>query len=103
MSKSEGFITDINDTRFGVPETRDRAIILPDGTSIANFDTNTTDLAYAAAMWNKILFDLVKLKMTVGDSVADANKTITPAWKDIPNGSIQPTFMVLGNPMVKLN
>ncbi len=94
---------DINDARFGTPEAPDRAIILPDGSSIANFDANTTDLAYAAAMWNKILFDLVKLKKTVGDAVKDANQTITPTWPNVPNGSIQPTFMVLGNPNVKLN
>jgi hypothetical protein len=94
---------DISDERFGTRETLDRAIILPDGSSIANFDANTTDLAYAAAMWNKILFDLVKLKMTVGDAVKDANQTITPNWPNVPNGSIQPTFMVLGNSKVKLN
>lgn len=60
---------DINDARFGTPETRDRPMFVPDSSSIANFDTNTTDLAYAAAMWNEILFDLVKLKMNVNDAV----------------------------------
>jgi len=93
---------DISDARFGTPETRDRAMIIPDGSSIASFDPNTTDLAYAAAMWNKILFDLVKLKMKVGDAVADANNTITPTWKNVPGGSVQPTFMVLGNSSVRL-
>jgi hypothetical protein len=93
---------DINDIRFGTPETRDRAMIVPDGSSIANFDTNSTDLAYAAAMWNKILFDLVSQKKNVFDAVQDANNTITPIWPTVPGGSAQPKFMVLGNPRVKL-
>jgi len=44
-------------------------MFVPESSSIANFDTNTTDLAYSAAMWNEILFDLVKLKMNVNDAV----------------------------------
>ncbi len=72
-------------------------MIIPDGSSIANFDPNTTDLAYAAVMWNRILFDLVKNKMNVNDAVADANATVTPVW-----ATRQPKFMVLGNPKVTL-
>jgi hypothetical protein len=88
---------DINDARFGVAEARDRAMIVPDGSSIANFDPNTTDLAYAAAMWNRILFNLVSSKMTAQNAVSDANTSITPAWP-----TRQPKFMVLGNPNVRL-
>ena len=76
---------------------RHPSMIVPDGSSIANFDPNTTDLAYAAAMWNRILFDLVSSKMTVDNAVSDANSAITPTWP-----TRQPKFMVLGNHSVKL-
>jgi len=93
---------DINDARYGVTELRDRAIIVPDGSSIPAFDPNTTDLAYATAMWNRILFDMIAQKKTVQEAVTDANQTITPAWRTVQGGSDQPTFMVLGNPNVRL-
>jgi hypothetical protein len=96
---------DIADVRFGtgVPELEDRAMIVPDGNSIPGevFDTNNTDLAYAAAMWQQILSDMVVQKMTVKDAVDDANSKITLTWPKT-NGVQQPYFMVLGNPKVVL-
>jgi hypothetical protein len=78
-------------------------MIVPDGNSVPNeiFDTNDTDLSYAAAMWQRILFDMVVKKMNVSDAVTDANTTITPTWP-VSNGIQQPSFMVLGNPNVFL-
>ena len=87
---------DINDIRFGVPETRDRAMVLPDGDSFPGFDTNTTDLKYAAAIWAKIIEDLTINKMNIFDAVKDANQKVTADTR-------QPKFMVLGNPSVKVN
>ena len=51
----------------------------------------------AAAMWNRILFDMVSSKMNVFDAVADANQTVNPIWV-----TRQPKFMVLGNAKVRL-
>jgi hypothetical protein len=62
-------------------------MIVPDSSSIANFDTNTTDLAYAAAMWNKILFDLVKLKMNVNDALPTRIKPSPPPGQLFPEGA----------------
>ena len=91
---------DIGDARFGtgIPELEDRAMIVPDGNSVPNevFDTNDTDLSYAAAMWQQILFDMVANKMSVSAAVADANNKITKIWP-VVNGVQQPNFMVLGN------
>ena len=96
---------DIMDARFGtgIPELEDRAMIVPDGNSTPNqvFDTNTTDLSYAAAMWQQILFDMTVNKMTVLAAVQHANATITPTWP-LLNGVRQPDFMVLGNQNVVL-
>ncbi len=77
-------------------------MIVPDGSSIPNviFDTNDTDLSYAAAMWQQILYDMTVKKMMVFDAVADANNTVTPIWA--VNGVQQPNFMVIGNKKVVL-
>jgi IPT/TIG domain/PQQ-like domain len=97
---------DIVDAGFGngSPESEDRAMIVPDGNSIPNeiFDTNATDLSYAAFMWQQILYDMIVKKMTVYDAVADANTSITPNWP-VVNGVQQPNFMVLGNKNVRLH
>jgi hypothetical protein len=87
---------DINDARYGTPETRPRAIIVPDATSVLGFDPNFTDLVYASGMWRTILKDLVVGKMTVQQAVNDANNTVTPTWPG------QPKFTVLGNPATRL-
>jgi hypothetical protein len=91
---------DINDASYGTPETRPRAIVVPNGNSVpGGFDTNTTDLVYAAAMWAQIVKDLVvgigpnqpPEKVSIQDAVNHANATVTPNWPG------QPQFMVLGN------
>ena len=96
---------DIGDARFGtgIPELEDRAMIVADGNSIPNevFDTNDTDLSYAAAMWQRILFDMTVGKMNVLAAVEDANNTIASTWPQV-NGVRQPNFMVLGNKNVVL-
>jgi hypothetical protein len=56
---------DIHDARFDRAETRDRAIILPVG--------NEVQLANAASVWRRILFDMTVSGMTVQGAVADAN------------------------------
>ncbi len=93
---------DINDARYGVPETRDRAIVVPDGNSVpGGFNTNSTDLAFAAAMWQKIVYDLVVRKMNIQEAVNEANSSIAANWPP-SNGVRQPNFMVLGNKRVRI-
>ncbi len=97
---------DINDVSYGTPETRPRAMVVPDGNSVpGGFDTNSTDLVYAAVMWTRIVKDLVvgigskpPQKVSIQDAVDDANATITPTW----NSPQQPKFKVLGNHNVGL-
>jgi hypothetical protein len=97
---------DISDARFGtgIPELEDRALIVPDGSSIPNsiFDTNETDLSYASAMWQRIVFDMVVMKMNVTAAVNDANATITPTWSTQIEVQ-QSNFMVLGKPDVVMH
>ena len=87
---------DINDVSYGTQETRPRAIVIPDANSISGFDTNQTDLVYAAVIWTRIIQDLVVGKMTIRQAVDDANSNVTPEWTQ------QPKFKVLGNPSVRL-
>ena len=85
---------DINDIQYGTPETRPRAILVPDAASVTNFDPGAIDLVYASGMWRTILKDLVVGKMTIKQAVDDANNTVT-----LPG---QPKFIALGNPAVRL-
>jgi hypothetical protein len=93
---------DVNDARTGTPETRDRAMIVPDGSSVPGTDTNATDLSYAAAMWQQMLYDMIVSKMSVTAAVNDANATIQPIWPHPANTPPPPKFIVYGNPNVKL-
>jgi hypothetical protein len=74
---------DVHDQRFGQPETRQRAIILPIG--------NDVKLGSAASAWRIILQDLTVNGFTVRQAVDDANLRQTDLQ-----------FDVYGNTTVKL-
>jgi hypothetical protein len=75
---------DIHDAQFDFAETRQRAIIVPNG--------NSTFLEDSADAWQTILSDMILQSMTVQQAVADANSK---------PGRLQ-QFVVYGNPNVKL-
>ena len=58
---------DVNDARFGQPEIRDRAIIVPVG--------NNVDIGAGAAAWRFILFEMTVYKYNVRKAVLDLNAT----------------------------
>ncbi len=75
---------DINDARYGTPEKRDRAMIVPTGTSV--------NLGAAASAWRRILTDMTVYtpRDNVQQAVDDANAALKSAGSTLQ-------FAVYGN------